>query len=88
MTEVDLIMFLSYIFLKPVLLIFQLKFETINQTIFFYFIGYLNNEEATMSTIDKDGWLHTGDIVYFDQDGYLYLCDRLKDMIKYKGFQV
>ncbi|KAK2373708.1 4-coumarate--CoA ligase [Trifolium repens] len=50
--------------------------------------GYLNNEEATMSTIDKDGWLHTGDIVYFDQDGYLYLCDRLKDMIKYKGFQI
>ncbi|KAL5099877.1 hypothetical protein RYX36_004204 [Vicia faba] len=50
--------------------------------------GYLNNEEATMASIDKDGWLNTGDIVYFDENGYLYLCDRLKDMIKYKGFQV
>ncbi|CAJ2652021.1 4-coumarate--CoA ligase-like 6 [Trifolium pratense] len=50
--------------------------------------GYLNNEEATMSTIDKDGWLHTGDIVHFDQDGYLHVSDRLKDIIKYKGFQI
>ncbi|KAK7252536.1 hypothetical protein RIF29_36544 [Crotalaria pallida] len=50
--------------------------------------GYLNNEEATMSTIDKDGWLHTGDVVYFDQDGYLYMSDRLKDIIKYNGFQI
>ncbi|MED6144413.1 hypothetical protein PIB30_015417 [Stylosanthes scabra] len=50
--------------------------------------GYLNNEEATMSTIDKDGWLHTGDVVYFDEDGYLHISDRLKDIIKYKGFQI
>lgn len=50
--------------------------------------GYLNNEEATSSTIDKDGWLHTGDVVYFDQDGYLHISDRLKDIIKYKGFQI
>lgn len=50
--------------------------------------GYLNNVEATMLTIDKDGWLHTGDIVYFDQDGYLYIIDRLKEIIKYKGFQI
>ncbi|XP_027360335.1 4-coumarate--CoA ligase-like 6 [Abrus precatorius] len=50
--------------------------------------GYLNNEEATISTIDKDGWLHTGDVVYFDQDGYLHISDRLKDIIKYKGFQI
>ncbi|KAM0070199.1 putative AMP-dependent synthetase/ligase, AMP-binding, AMP-binding enzyme domain, ANL [Helianthus debilis subsp. tardiflorus] len=49
---------------------------------------YLNNVEATSSTIDKDGWLHTGDIVYFDQDGYLYIVDRVKEMIKYKGFQI
>uniref|UniRef100_A0A2P2K0Z0 4-coumarate--CoA ligase n=1 Tax=Rhizophora mucronata TaxID=61149 RepID=A0A2P2K0Z0_RHIMU len=50
--------------------------------------GYLNNREATALTIDKDGWLHTGDISYIDNDGYLYLLDRLKEMIKYKGFQV
>ncbi|KAL6533644.1 hypothetical protein OROHE_013477 [Orobanche hederae] len=50
--------------------------------------GYLNNIEATMAALDKDGWLHTGDIVYFDQEGYLYVIDRLKEIIKYKGFQV
>lgn len=38
-----------------------------------------------MLSINKDGWLNTGDIVYFDEDGYLYLCDRMKDMIKFKG---
>lgn len=41
-----------------------------------------------MSTIDKDGWLHTGDVAWFDQDGYLHISDRLKDIIKYKGYQV
>ncbi|CAH9133012.1 unnamed protein product [Cuscuta epithymum] len=50
--------------------------------------GYVNNVEATKSTIDDDGWLHTGDIVYFDENGYLYVLDRLKDVIKYKGFQI
>ncbi|XP_015901516.2 4-coumarate--CoA ligase-like 6 [Ziziphus jujuba] len=50
--------------------------------------GYLNNAEATMLSVDKDGWMHTGDIVYFDGDGYLYLFDRLKEVIKYKGFQI
>ncbi|KAJ0942521.1 putative AMP-dependent synthetase/ligase, AMP-binding enzyme domain-containing protein [Helianthus annuus] len=49
---------------------------------------YLKNVEASCSTIDKDGWLHTGDIVYFDHQGYLYIVDRLKDVIKYKGFQI
>ncbi|KAG9139989.1 hypothetical protein Leryth_010519 [Lithospermum erythrorhizon] len=50
--------------------------------------GYLNNEEATEATVDENGWLHTGDIVYFDKDGYLYIVDRLKEVIKYKGFQI
>ncbi|CAH1419677.1 unnamed protein product [Lactuca virosa] len=49
---------------------------------------YLNNVEATSLTIDKEGWLHTGDIVYFDKDAYLHIVDRLKEIIKYKGFQI
>jgi acyl-CoA synthetase (AMP-forming)/AMP-acid ligase II len=50
--------------------------------------GYLNNPEATAATIDGDGWLHTGDIGHVDGDGHYYIVDRLKELIKYKGFQV
>jgi acyl-CoA synthetase (AMP-forming)/AMP-acid ligase II len=50
--------------------------------------GYLNNPGATAAMIDAEGWLRTGDIGHFDSDGFLYIVDRLKELIKYKGFQV
>jgi 4-coumarate--CoA ligase len=50
--------------------------------------GYLNNPAATAATIDPDGWLHTGDVAKVDADGHVFIVDRLKELIKYKGFQV
>jgi acyl-CoA synthetase (AMP-forming)/AMP-acid ligase II len=50
--------------------------------------GYLNNAAATRATITDDGWLRSGDIGYVDEDGYLFVVDRLKELIKYKGMQV
>jgi acyl-CoA synthetase (AMP-forming)/AMP-acid ligase II len=50
--------------------------------------GYLNNEEATRETIVEDGWLRTGDVAIVDEDGYFAIVDRVKELIKYKGFQV
>ena len=51
-------------------------------------LGYLNNEKATTDMITPDGWLKTGDIAIIDVDGYMFVVDRLKELIKYKGFQV
>lgn len=50
--------------------------------------GYFNNPEATSSTITADGWLRTGDIGLFREDGSMVITDRAKELIKYKGFQV
>jgi acyl-CoA synthetase (AMP-forming)/AMP-acid ligase II len=50
--------------------------------------GYLNNEEATYNSIDADGFFHTGDIGHIDDRDEYFIVDRLKELIKYKGFQV
>jgi len=51
-------------------------------------LGYLGRPDATAATITQDGWLHTGDMASIDTDGYLFIHDRLKELIKVKGFQV
>jgi acyl-CoA synthetase (AMP-forming)/AMP-acid ligase II len=50
--------------------------------------GYLNKPEATAATITPDGWLRTGDIGYVDDDGYFFVVDRVKELIKYNAYQV
>jgi acyl-CoA synthetase (AMP-forming)/AMP-acid ligase II len=50
--------------------------------------GYLNRPDATAAMLDDEGWLHTGDIGYADEDGYFYIVDRLKELIKYNAYQV
>jgi len=50
--------------------------------------GYYKNEAATQETVDADGWLHTGDVAIVDDDGFFYIVDRLKELIKVKGYQV
>lgn len=54
----------------------------------FYVLGYLNNLEVIEMIIVEKSWLCIGDIVYFDEDGYLFIVDCMKEIIKYKGFQV
>jgi 4-coumarate--CoA ligase len=50
--------------------------------------GYIGNEKETKNTIDSEGYLHTGDVGYFDEDQQFFIVDRLKELIKYKAFQV
>jgi acyl-CoA synthetase (AMP-forming)/AMP-acid ligase II len=50
--------------------------------------GYLNRPRETADSIDREGWYHTGDVGYVDEDGYFFIVDRTKELIKYKGLQV
>ncbi|KAK9108425.1 hypothetical protein Syun_024436 [Stephania yunnanensis] len=50
--------------------------------------GYIGDKEATMGTLDSEGWMRTGDLCYIDEEGYLFIVDRLKELIKYNGYQV
>ena len=50
--------------------------------------GYYQNEEATKECFAEDSWFRTGDVVYFDESGDIFIVDRIKDMIKVKGYQV
>lgn len=50
--------------------------------------GYLNDADATKNAVDKNGWLHTGDIGYYDEDKHFFIVDRLKELIKYNAYQV
>lgn len=48
----------------------------------------MNDENATKTTIDEEGWLHTGDVGYIDDNDEIFIVDRVKELIKFKGFQV
>lgn len=50
--------------------------------------GYMGDPAASDALIDSEGYVRTGDIGYYDTDGFFYIVDRLKELIKYKGFQV
>ena len=51
-------------------------------------IGYLNDPVSTSLTVDVEGWLHTGDIGFVDDEEEIFIVDRVKEIIKFKGFQV
>ena len=51
-------------------------------------LGYLNQPQATADTLDADGFLHTGDIAVYHEGGYFSIVDRVKELIKYKGYQI
>lgn len=51
-------------------------------------IGYAGDKDSTSVVLDSQGWLRTGDLCYIDKDGIVFVIDRLKELIKYKGYQV
>jgi 4-coumarate--CoA ligase len=51
-------------------------------------MGYLNDNEKTDECLSDGGWLRTGDLAYYDEDGYFFITDRIKELIKVRGFQV
>ncbi|KAG4078404.1 hypothetical protein HA402_013115 [Bradysia odoriphaga] len=51
-------------------------------------MGYISDTHATRAIIDEDGWLHTGDVGYYDEDLQFFIIDRIKELIKWKGYQV
>ena len=50
--------------------------------------GYYKNPEATKALIDEDGWVHSGDLAYYNEKGEIFIVDRLKEIIKYRGQQI
>jgi long-subunit acyl-CoA synthetase (AMP-forming) len=48
-------------------------------------LGYINRPDATAQSLDAEGWYHTGDIGYFDEEDYFFVVDRLKELILYRG---
>lgn len=50
--------------------------------------GYCGDVQATAASFDSDGFLHSGDVGYYDKDGFFFIVDRVKELIKYKGYQV
>ena len=50
--------------------------------------GYIGDDKATAATLDSEGWLRTGDLCYIDKEGFLFFVDRIKELIKCKGYQV
>lgn len=51
-------------------------------------LGYFNDMEKTKECLSDDGWLRTGDLAHFDEDGFFYITDRIKELIKVRGYQV
>jgi hypothetical protein len=50
--------------------------------------GYLGDKESTSEVLDSEGWLRTGDVCMIGKDGFLFVVDRMKELIKYNGYQV